>query len=168
MSMVLCLDTASDQSIAALLSSPNRIASWIETSSQGNALGDEHVQVDLDKAWHAIHFLLTGSAEAGTGPEAFLLVGGTPIGNVDVGYGPARAFRAADVAAISRALSAVGPETLRSRFNHQALHKARIYPSIWNRNDLGDIDYVLEYYTTLLHHLNSAAAKGLGLVIYLT
>lgn len=167
MSMVLCLDPASDQSIAALLSSPNRIASWIETSSQGNASGDEHVQVDLDKAWHAIHFLLTGSAEAG-GPEAFLLAGGASIGNIDVGYGPARAFGAADVAAISRALSTVPPETLRARFNHQALHKARIYPSIWNRNDPGDIDYVLEYYTTLLHHLNSAAAKGLGLIMYLT
>jgi len=47
--------------------------------------------LDIDKAWHSIHFLLTGAAWEADG----LIFGGTEIGEDgdDWGYGPPRGFR---------------------------------------------------------------------------
>ena len=54
--------------------------------------------VDLDKAWHGVHWLLTGSAEESSGPASDAILGGEPVGE-DLGYGPAQitatAYRAA-------------------------------------------------------------------------
>jgi hypothetical protein len=167
MGMVMCLETASDKSIKQLLRKPDLIESWLSGDSEETEVSDEHIQVDLDKAWHAIHFLLCGSADGGDGPEAFLLAGGTAIGDIDVGYGPARAFRSDEIKAISKALTVIPPEALRARFNHALLKKHDIYPSIWDRNDPGDVDYTIEYYDTLLQHLNTAASKGMGMIVFL-
>jgi hypothetical protein len=43
----------------------------------------------------------------GDPPLNFLAIGGVSVGNEDVGYGPARAFRAAEVAEIAAALEAL-------------------------------------------------------------
>ena len=53
-------------------------------------LHQEHEQrFDLDKAWHGIHFLLTGSAWETTPGAGESVLGGDPVGP-DRGYGPAR------------------------------------------------------------------------------
>src|SRR5919108_645463 len=46
---------------------------------------DEGGDVDLDKAWHAIHYMLTQSAWDGNEPLNFLVGGGAPVGDIDVG-----------------------------------------------------------------------------------
>ena len=55
----------------------------------------------LDKSWHGIHFLLTGSAEGVRPPVDFILMGGREIGDLDLGYGPARAFTSAETKQIA-------------------------------------------------------------------
>ena len=57
----------------------------------------EGIETDLDKAWHGIHYLLTGTAWAGAEPLNFIVCGGTEVGDIDVGYGPARVFSSNDV-----------------------------------------------------------------------
>lgn len=52
--------------------------------------GDE---IDLEKAWHGLQFLFTGTAWEGDEPACYLVRGGLEVGKVDVGYGPARALR---------------------------------------------------------------------------
>jgi hypothetical protein len=64
-------------------------------------------QIDLDKAWHTLHFLFTGSAWDGEFPHGFLVSCGRPVGDVDVGYGPARGFTSAEVAQISAYLGSL-------------------------------------------------------------
>src|SRR5687767_14577361 len=60
-------------------------------SAESFALGaGEGLVTDLDKAWHGIHYLLTGTAAEGGKPLDFLVSGGREVGNVDIGYGPAR------------------------------------------------------------------------------
>src|SRR5262245_36837129 len=72
-------------------------------------------ELDLDKSWHGIHYLLTGTAwEIGEGAGAAIL-GGDEVGE-DGGYGPARLVRPEAVRAVAAALSALDVETLRSRF----------------------------------------------------
>ena len=53
---------------------------------------DEGSVADLDKAWHGLHYLFTGTDEGGNSPLDFLAVGGEEIGTIEVGYGPARAL----------------------------------------------------------------------------
>lgn len=58
-------------------------------------------RIDLDKTWHALHYLFTGTAWAGDFPACFLVSSGEPVGDVDVGYGPARSFTPAQTKAIA-------------------------------------------------------------------
>jgi hypothetical protein len=62
---------------------PSEHDEW-EQGADGDELG-------VDKAWHGIHVLLTGTAWEGSFPLNFTVSGGKEIGDVDVGYGPARA-----------------------------------------------------------------------------
>lgn len=53
-------------------------------------------ELDLDKTWHGIHYLLTGTAwEISAGADAAIL-GGDDIGE-DNGYGPPRLLRGPNV-----------------------------------------------------------------------
>jgi hypothetical protein len=90
MSMITVLTFATDAEIEDPLKAPERIEQFIE---------EERTSTDLDKAWHGIHWLLTGTADSGSEPLCYLLAGGTQIGDIDVGYGPARSFSAEEVAA---------------------------------------------------------------------
>src|SRR5262249_19169224 len=108
MSMICCLQEANETQINKLLANPERIHNFIEK---------EVGQVDLEKAWHGIHFLLTGSAWDGEEPLCYLVTGGEQIGEEDVGYGPARALKPQQVAAWASALSAVSVDELSNRFN---------------------------------------------------
>lgn len=167
MSMVLCLNMASDVTIKRLLSNPELITSWISEIEEQAETVDENTRIDLDKAWHAIHFLLSGSVTGGKGPQAFLLAGGVQIGDIDVGYGPARAFSSYEVKFIAQALAAIPPETLRARFDFAQLAKADIYPGIWDRQDPEDVDYVISYYKALVTHMETAASKRMGMIVFL-
>ncbi len=48
--------------------------------------------LDLDKAWHGLHWLLTGTADDTDTPAGQAILGGTEIGE-DKGYGPSRLLR---------------------------------------------------------------------------
>jgi hypothetical protein len=133
------------------------------------AEGERH-ETDLDKAWHGIHFLLTGSDWGGDPPLDFLVKGGTEVGDVDVGYGPARVFRAAEVAAIDAALAEVDGAELHGRFDPQAMVAQDIYPSIWEGMPEDDDvpGYLVAYHERLREFVGHAARAGLGLVVTVT
>ena len=135
------------------------------------ALGaGEGLTTDLDKAWHGIHYLLTGTASEGRKPLDFLVSGGRVVGNVDVGYGPARVFSAAETRAVHEALARLGDDELRGRFNPQDMTKQDIYPEIWNNDPEEDdpLGYLTEYLGTLRGFLAQAVQHGHGLVVYLS
>ncbi|TQN27801.1 uncharacterized protein DUF1877 [Haloactinospora alba] len=87
--------------------------------------------VDLDKAWHGIHWLLTGSAWDGEGPLALAVLGGEQVDEGD-GDTPRLLLDAANVAAVATALDAVGVDELRKRYDPHAMSEAEIYPNIWD------------------------------------
>ena len=130
----------------------------------------EGVGTDLDKAWHGIHYLLTGTAWKGTPPLNFLVAGGREVGKLDVGYGPARVFTAAETRAVRDALDKCDDDGLRSRFNAAEMMKEGIYPEIWDRSPEEDdtLGYLLEYLRILRGVLSEAVDRGHGLVVYLT
>ena len=124
---------------------------------------------DLDKAWHGLHFLLTGAADGGNTPLDFLVVGGDDVGTVDVGYGPARVLRPALVAEIALKLVALPDAELQSRFDGAAMSTEKIYPDIWERDPADDdtLGYLMENLVGLRKAVADAAAMGHGLVIIL-
>jgi hypothetical protein len=130
---------------------------------------DEGQCCDLDKAWHGIHYLLTRKDAGAHFPEGFLLIGGRPAGDIEVGYGPVRLFASREVQRIHECLRDIGREELIRRFDPARMMEFEIYPTIWDRPAEEDdtLGYLLEYFDSLSAFLNDAARSKLGLAIAL-
>lgn len=126
--------------------------------------------VDLDKAWHGIHFMLTGTAWEGAPPLNFLMHGGAVIGEVEVGYGPARGMTAAEVKTVAGALAGIDEAFMRERFDPAQMTQLDLYPGIWDRDPAEDdsFGYCMEYFSALRTFVMRAAERGAGLIIRLT
>src|SRR6267143_3393288 len=140
MEMIGNLRPASDAQIQHLLASPTDVTRFLY-----GAEADERERVVLKKAWHAIHFVLTGSRLGGDEPLNFLVSEGTPVGEVDVGFGPARVLTSQQVRSLAAALAPLEPEELAARVDLRQLDKELIYPGDWQRNGM-DVDYVVGSY----------------------
>ena len=137
----------------------------------GLVLGEGEGDVgDLDKAWHGIHYLLTGTAWEGDPPLNFLVTGGREVGDEDVGYGPARTFTPAETREIAGALAALSDEQLRARFAPQEMMRLEIYPEIWDRDPADDdtLGYLMAYAGQLRAALASVVERGHGLLVTIT
>lgn len=142
--------------IDALLASPSDVFGVIDGAYNAPDQGF----VDLDKAWHCLHYLLTGSAQGGQGSLAFLLAGGTPVGSEDLGgAGPARVFRADEVAAIAGALAQVTEAELAARLDPKKLEALGIYPGRWAELNIRS-DYDLGYYLGPFRGLQRLTERG--------
>lgn len=126
---------------------------------------DDAIGLYLDKAWHGIHFLLTGSDWEGEMPRAFLLRGGTELKGVDTGYGPPRLMRAEETAGVAKCLSGISREELAARFDPVKMMELDIYPTIWARPDDDALGYLLDHFDELKSFVSTARDKRLGLVL---
>jgi hypothetical protein len=115
---------------------------------------------DLDKAWHAIHFLLTRTAGEAQFPLGFLSTGGTVLSDDPID----RVFSAADVQEIAKALEPITWPDLARRYNPAALARAGIYPKIWHRQDEDHTEYLEENYSRLREAVLLAAQRGQALL----
>jgi hypothetical protein len=130
---------------------------------------EEGLTTDLDKAWHGIHYLLTGTASEGEPPGNLLVTGGREAGDLDVGYGPARVLTSGETRAARDWLNGIDDDELRRRFNPEDMLAKEIYPDIWAPDaDDDPLGYLVEYARTLRGFLNQAVDEGLGIVVYLT
>ncbi|MHC5021256.1 MAG: YfbM family protein [Planctomycetota bacterium] len=122
---------------------------------------------DLDKAWHGIHWLFTGTTWDGEPPLDLIVRGGTDVGTVDVGYGPARVVSSEEAARAAKALDALSDEELRSRYDGAAMTADDIYPEIWDRDPRDDdaLGYLMENVGELRDALAHCVKHGLGLLI---
>lgn len=157
--MVLQLRQATAKELAEL-SSAESYAQFIAPDDY-DAL-PENALVDLDKSWHAIHFLLTGEAGPAALPAGALLAG-KDVGE-DNGYGPARLLDAADVSAFAAFLSLKPDDFVERTFDFEALQNADIYPTIWDRRDAEDVKYVSHYFQLLRAFISDAAASGNAII----
>ncbi|MET4728160.1 hypothetical protein ABIE09_001967 [Lysobacter enzymogenes] len=139
---------------AALLERADSVEAELYEREDAQAATDAY----LDKAWHAIHFVLTGSAWAGDAPWAWAVLGGTPVGEDEAGW---RHLPAEQVREVAQALAALPPAEFARRYDAQALAEAQIYPDvIWLRDGEDARDYVLDYYAQLSGFYAAAAQRG--------
>ncbi|MFF5081861.1 YfbM family protein [Actinoplanes sp. NPDC000266] len=127
--------------------------------------GDGPGQIDLDKSWHGLHYLLTGTTWDITEGAGSALLGGAVVGD-DNGYGPPRLLRPAEVRLVAEALTAVTTGALRARWDPSALSRAEIYPDAWDPTDFDT--YLEPNFTTLRDFYLAAAAENQAVLIAIT
>jgi hypothetical protein len=152
---------ATDAQIAELEADPSGLDDFLGKDGEG---------FYLDKAWHGIHYLLTGTDFGGEGALASILFGRS-IGDAVEKDGAiaCHALTSADVSAFDEALSKITPEEFAARFDPRAMTKAEIYPDIWDRALTGEedvLEYLVEYYEALRDGVRAARDNGFGLVTY--
>jgi hypothetical protein len=190
MSMIGCFYALRDQDLEAIIAGPGRITKlWgapvVEPKSPsflGRLFGakapppqkqdpwepsEKPEEYDVDKAWHGIHFLLTGSDWEGEGPLAFILHGGREIAE-DLGYGPPHGFTSAEVKEIAKALAAVNVDELSQKADPAKFTENEIYPEIWDKEDRETcIGYITENLTGLRDFVQKTAESNRALIAYL-
>lgn len=194
MSMIGCFYALSDEDLNAIMDQPKRVERlWAKEMAQferekpapsfwsklfgakpaAKQVDDDPWQpgpaeaFDVDKAWHGIHFLLTGSEWEGAGPLAFVLHGGREIKH-DLGYGSPHGFSAAEVKEIARALADLDLKALYERADPAEFTRLEIYPTIYNSEPKEEcIGYVIDNLKDLREFVQQTAAANRALIAYL-
>lgn len=128
------------------------------------AEGDE---LNLDKAWHGLHFLFTGTADSEEEPACFVIAGGEDIGDDD-GDQVARLLSPAQVRNFAAFLGALTHDELRRRFDPVRMTELEIYPDvIWSRPEEEDqpLGFLLGAFDELQTFIAAAATAGDSVVI---
>jgi hypothetical protein len=163
MSMIGHLRSVDDRVIDAVLATPSTVHGVVHPDDEPD--GSEHL--DIDKAWHTIHYVLAGDTWGGDFPYGFLVLCGSSVGDEDVGYGPARVFRSEEVARIASVVGQIDDETFRERFSVDRLKEAHVYPSFGHASDEEEIPYFLSYFQRLRAFVQTAAQLKKGLIVYI-
>jgi hypothetical protein len=139
---------------------PAELNQFMNGSRQA-AYRDGPSTLSLEKAWHGVHYLLTGSSgeDESDSPLGFLLEHGQPVGE-DTGYGPARALDPKTVKAIDAALSQISDDEFWSRFNPDDMNDQGIYPQIWDEDPSDLQDEYVGYFQELKQFIKNAAKRG--------
>ena len=152
MGMVWVARLADESEVAQIKSDPKSAYDFINPEE-----GWETAPIiDLDKEWHALHFLLTQSAGPTEDPLSLILGNYEEIGP-DNGYGSAFHIPAANLKAFADASDALNEVALRERYDTEAMVAQHIY--------LGDMyheegDDGLKFLTSRLNELTEFAAKA--------
>ena len=167
MSMIGHFFLATDAELREAEAAPDAVERLIDAACEGR----KDDLVDVDKAWHCLHFLLTGTAWEGQPPLDFVVRGGTDVGD-DMGYGPARALGSAELRAIADALDKLERRDLISRFNATKMDELEIYPpGGWQEVDPNS-EETFGYFSGAFDAVNTLARRGrkagLGLLVWLS
>jgi hypothetical protein len=125
-------------------------------------------EIDLDKAWHIVHFLLTGTADKVPTPAGALLNDGNPITREEICLGRPWALSPQEAAQFAAAVAAVGPEEIQQRFDLSAMKSANVYltKGISDGNSLRG--YALHHLAALREFLGKASDEGQGVILFMS
>ncbi|QDX26268.1 DUF1877 family protein [Sphingomonas suaedae] len=122
MSMVVYLRRATADEVAHLAANPDAVHEMVFSESADGRL------VDFDKAWHALHFMLTGDAGKTGHPLSVLVATDEElIGTDENGFGGYWQFDPARVSAFADALAAVSDDELAQRYDPATMVREYVY-----------------------------------------
>jgi hypothetical protein len=124
--------------------------------------------LDIDKTYAAIQFLLTGDVIGNQGkpPLSYAVLGGTWLGDVDVGCGPARYLLPEQVRAVAAALEAIPVAEFQKRFDMATMAQAGVYPDVW-KDEKEELEYLLPAYASLQEFMREAAQAGDAMLLWI-
>ena len=138
----------------------------------GAELDPPESHFDLDKAWQPLHFLFTGTAWDGEEPGCYLVRGGEDLIEPDeFGYTSIRALTPEQVSRFDEFLRTLSHETLRQRFDRQAMVALEIYPEPRAGRESPaseEVIHLLETFDALRSFVAVTAERGDGAIVYLT
>lgn len=159
MSMIGCFLPITESELNSLLNNPETISDLIYE------VPEERI-IDIDKSWHAIHFTLNQDQWGGSEPLINVILGGTPVSEEDVGYGPARYLTPSQVKSVAIALEEFGESKFVSNFNSDKLTSNDIYPSIWDDSP-ETLEYVKDYYKVVCDTYVKSANSEQAMLLFL-
>jgi hypothetical protein len=121
----------------------------------------------MEKTWHGVHYLFTGTAWEGEPLLNFLLAGGREV-DIEVGQAPPRTHTSAETRGIATALSAISDAELRARYNPAEMMRLEIYPEVWDRGSKEDRDNLINSIGALRELLAIVVGRGYGLMVTIT
>lgn len=129
----------------------------------------EEDEIDLDKSWHILHYLFTGSADGNTPPGCYLLEGGSYIDYTDIDYKSVYTYNPPQVKEFLEFVSQFNEQTIKQKFDIDDMNKQQIY--IVDSSCLDDKEelllYTLEYFEILKTFLNKAVKEEKGMIIFM-
>jgi uncharacterized protein DUF1877 len=155
-----------DKEPDALRADPSGVEQLLYASFFGGG-SNGHDELEVDKAWHGLHFLLTGAAWEGDLPLGFIVSGGQEVGD-DLGYGPARALTSSDVQTIDAALEPLTREQVAQRFDAARMTELEIYPFGWSDDPDGELEWLLDSYAELRAFVRRTAERRHAVLVYLS
>jgi len=157
--MICELFSVPADSARQVLDDPSGVHDLLQSLEEAGAI------ISLEKSWQGLHFALTGSAWGGEPPLNFLAAGGKPVGDEDVGYGPARILDPDQVDVLNSALVDVTEAEFARRFDLAELAREEVYPQIWDE----PLEDLLEEYRGYLAQakalIGQASREGHALLI---
>lgn len=129
-----------------------------------NAEPTDGSYLSLEKAWHGLHYLLTGSADDGPSPLSFILMGGQDIGP-DLDYGPARLLSSQFVKELDNTLRDITIDDLWQRFDPAKMFEEKIYPEIWDEPEEELRDEYGWYFNDLKTFVEGASSADNSILI---
>ncbi|BDA70001.1 hypothetical protein CAL7716_041670 [Calothrix sp. PCC 7716] len=170
MSMVGNYMHISQAELEHLIKNKNEVSEFIYPENTSKEY--KNSELYIDKSWHLIHFLLTGSAWNGNETLRNLTIGGeklcepkfTPVGD------SVRYLLPNQVLATYELVKNITSDELWSRFNAKAATDAYIYPiGFWSESSEEFIkEYVLDYFEKLKHFFKTGAEENQAILIWLT
>ncbi len=133
-------------------------------AAAGFAVTDVQPALEIDKAWHGLHYLLAATSWQPVPPPGNAVLGGAEIGE-DLGYGPARLMDPAEVTETADALGALEDDALEARFDPAAMTKAELYGGRWD--DPAEREWLLEAFEEVRNYFESAAERGDGMLLFI-
>ena len=165
MSMIGNFRRVTPGELAALQRDASNIIGFVYPEDEDPEVSDR--ELDIDKSWQVIHYLLTGDPWEGEAPLVNAIMGGEVLGTEDVGYGPPRFITPAEVQAVAFALGTISSEELGARMDVKKLVEEDIYPAIWEEDAEDLLDYILHHYQLLVEFYQNAATAGDAMLLYL-
>jgi hypothetical protein len=161
--MLGCFLAVTPRQLETVQSHPKALRDLLD--SEPEASGDHGF--DVDTAWDAIHFLLTGVRCGERAEGCPPLFGDREIPGSEYGYGAVLTLTAEQVKAARSWMRAHPPEILRSRYDPAAMARANIYPDIWAAQEAVALEFVLQRYAALIAFYERETAVGNALLFYL-
>ncbi len=169
MSMLCYVLAVSPEQIKALRAKPS-LATDVAMAAMGEGdasqFGLLQEALDLQKSWHMLHYLFTGSIDD-TRPPGAALLSGEELGE-DIGYGPVRLHSEKATAEFARFLENLDIEDVLARMNIAEMAKAGVY-SMPGGDEEDDIrEEVGYYFPQLRDYVLGVTQKQGGLLTWLS
>lgn len=175
MGMIGIYRRISPEQLAVLQKEPQSVFNFLFPGDEIDEVAEsEGRYLNIGKTWHAIHFLLTGTNNASPSPLGNLVMGGTPLGdleNVDFDYGPACFLTPSEVQEVAEAISSISLAEFQARFDPQVLYTADVYPMMLWKSEQQTVEDLIEditsHYISLVKFFQKAANCGEVVLFYI-